>query len=370
MTNVVSFPALGLELTVDRVLLRIGGFNLYWYGALIALGMLLALAFAFHFAPDFGIDSDRLVDVVVIGTVMAIVCARAYYVAFAPFEYESIWQVLDIRNGGIAVYGSIIGAFLFGGLAARWRRIPILPLFDLVGMGFLIGQAVGRWGNFVNQEAFGTNTALPWGMYSAATHDYLAANQAVLAAEGVMVDPSLPVHPTFLYESLWCALGFVLIFLRMKKRRFDGELFLDYVIWYSIGRFFIEGVRTDALMLTPTLRVSQVVAIAAIAVSLVLWALGRRRQGGAPLTVPLAVADIKKQKDGPTAVLPERLPASASHREFTAATDKMNKALAAPADETPAAPADDAPPPDETPAEAPQDDAAGGVPDAPAPREE
>ncbi len=371
MTNIVTFPALGWTFTVNRVLLHIGSFDLYWYGALIALGMLLALVFAFHYAPDFGIDGDRLVDVVIIGTVMAIVCARAYYVAFAPFEYHSIWEVLDIRNGGIAVYGSIIGAFLFGGLAARWRKIPLLPLFDLVGMGFLIGQAVGRWGNFVNQEAFGTNTTLPWGMYSAATQSYLTSVQAALAAEGVTVDPALPVHPTFLYESLWCALGFVLIFLRMKKRRFDGELFLDYIIWYSIGRFFIEGVRTDALMLTATLRVSQVVAVAAIAVSLILWAVGRRRQGTEPLKVPLAVADIKKRKDGPLAVIPERLPASAPHKEFAAATRAMNARLAAPQEDAHAedAPAEDMPAEQGAPTP-PQDDApaapvGGGVPDAP-----
>lgn len=366
MTNIVTFPGLGLELTVNRVLLHIGGFNLYWYGALIAFGMVLALVFAFHFAPDFGLDADRMVDVIIIGTIMAIVCARAYYVAFAPFEYNSIWEILDIRKGGIAVYGSIFGAFVFGGLAARWRKLPLLPLFDLVGMGFLIGQAVGRWGNFVNQEAFGTNTTLPWGMYSQATHDYLAATQATLAAEGVIVDPNLPVHPTFLYESLWCALGFVLIALRIKKRRFDGELFLDYVIWYSIGRFFIEGVRTDALMLTATLRVSQVVAIAAIAVSLVLWALGRRRQGSAPLMVPLAVADVKKlRKDGPIAVIPNRLPASAPHKEFVAATNKMNEELAHLAE----APAADEPPADEPPVEdtnAPQTDDAPAADEPPA----
>lgn len=333
MTNIVTFPALGWEFTINRVLVHIGSFNLYWYGALIAFGMVLALLFAFHYAPDFGLDADRMVDVIVVGTVMAIVCARAYYVAFSPFEYTSIWQVLDIRQGGIAVYGSIIGAFVFGGLAARWRRVPLLPLFDIVGMGFLIGQAVGRWGNFVNQEAFGTNTTLPWGMYSQATHDYLAAAQATLAAEGVAVDPNLPVHPTFLYESLWCALGFLLLFLHMKKRRFHGELFLDYIIWYSIGRFFIEGVRTDALMLTATLRVSQVVALAAIAVSLVLWVWGYRRTKGEKLTVPLAVSSANlKRKDGPIAVIPDRLPADAPHKEFLAATDRMNEELAKPAE--------------------------------------
>lgn len=137
---------------------------------------------------DYGIDSDRLVDVVAIGTVMAILCARIYYVAMAPFEYQSLWEMIDIRKGGIAIYGAVIGAFVFGGLAAKWRKVPLLPLFDLVSLGFLIGQGIGRWGNFVNQEAFGTNTTLPWGMYSEGTEAYLKSVQVTLPA-GVTVDP-------------------------------------------------------------------------------------------------------------------------------------------------------------------------------------
>lgn len=338
MTQIVTFPGLGWEFTLNRVLFSVGGFNIYWYGALLALGMMLGMLFAFHFAPDFGIDGDRLVDVVVIGTIMALVCARAYYIAFAPFEYDSLWDMLDIRQGGIAIYGSIFGAFFFGGLAARWRKIPLLPLFDLVGMGFLIGQAVGRWGNFVNQEVFGTNTTLPWGMYSQATYQYLASLQQTLAERGVIVDPALPVHPTFLYESLWCLLGLALLFVHMKKRRFHGELFCEYLIWYGVGRFVIEGMRSDTLMLTAHLRVSQVVALVTVVAAAVLWVLGFRR-AKEPLTVPLAVQDVKKGKqDGPMAVIPESLPASASHKEFVEATAAMNKRLAERKEETPAEP--------------------------------
>lgn len=203
----VQFPGLGLEFTINRVALSIGGFNIYWYGVIIAAGMVLAMLFAFRNADDFGINSDRLIDVILVGAVMAIVCARIYYIVFAPFKYESIWQMIDIRQGGIAIYGAVIGAFVFGGLMAKIRRIPILPLFDLVGICFLIGQGVGRWGNFVNQEAFGSNTTLPWGMYSEGTYNYLLSVQATLAAEGVTVDPTQPVHPTFLYESIWCLVG-------------------------------------------------------------------------------------------------------------------------------------------------------------------
>ncbi|MEG0803945.1 MAG: prolipoprotein diacylglyceryl transferase, partial [Pygmaiobacter sp.] len=228
MVNLVQFPALGLEFTVNRVAFSIGGFDFYWYGLLIASGLLLGALFALSQAKHFGINEDRMLDVIMVGTIGSIVCARAYYVIFAPFEYA-----INIRDGGIAIYGAIIGAFFFGWLACKWRKVPSLPMFDLASMGFLIGQTIGRWGNFVNQEAFGTNTTAPWGMLSAQTGAYLATVQQSLAAEGVIVNPAMPVHPTFLYESLWCLAGFVMLFLYRKHRKFDGEILLFYVMWYG-----------------------------------------------------------------------------------------------------------------------------------------
>ena len=326
----VQFPGLGLEFTVDRVALSLGGFNIYWYGVLIALGLILGMALAFHYAPDFGFNADRLVDVVVVGTVMGIVCARIAYVAMAPFEYESIWDMIAVRDGGLAIYGGVIGAFVFGGLAARWRQVPLLPLFDVVAMGFLVGQGIGRWGNFVNQEAFGTNTTLPWGMFSEGTQNYLASVQATLAAQGVTVDPSLPVHPTFLYESLWCLAGFLALFFYMKRRRFNGQLFLLYVIWYGLGRYWIEGLRTDSLLIGGTdLRFSQLVALVSVAAAAVLLVYGLQRSKGRALQVTLAVSDLKKLKRAGARFAPESLPASAPHREFAAATADMDRRLAA-----------------------------------------
>ena len=323
----VQFPGLGLEFTINRVALSIGGFNIYWYGVIIAVGMLLALLYAFRHAVDFGIDSDRLVDVVAIGTVMAIVCARIYYVAMAPFEYNSVWEMIDIRLGGIAIYGAVIGAFVFGGLAAKWRKIPLLPLFDLVAIGFLIGQGIGRWGNFVNQEAFGTNTTLPWGMYSEGTKAYLQSVQVTLPA-GVTVDPSMPVHPTFLYESIWCLVGFLALALYVKHRRFHGQIFLLYAIWYGLGRGWIEGLRTDSLLIGNTgLRASQLVAYASALVAFFLLVAGLRRTKGKPLMVTLAVQDIKKEEAAGERFSPDILAASASHAEFLAATDAMNDRL-------------------------------------------
>ncbi len=325
----VEFPGLGLAFTLNRVAFSIGGFNVYWYGILIAAGLLLAMAFAFHYSADFGINSDRLVDVVVIGTILAIVCARIAYVAMAPFEYESLWEMIDIREGGIAIYGGIIGAFVFGGLAARWRKVPLLPLFDVVGMGFFIGQGIGRWGNFMNQEAFGCNTTLPWGMYSEGTYRYLTNVQQTLAAQGVTVDPSQPVHPTFLYESLWCLFGFLVLFLYMRHRRFHGQLFLMYLIWYGLGRYWIEGLRTDSLLIGNTnLRFSQVVALVTVAAAVVLLVYGlQKSRGHTPPLVTLAVDDLKKQKEAGDRFTPDTLPANAGHKEFVAATAAMNRRL-------------------------------------------
>ena len=324
----VQFPALGWEFTINRVALSIGGFNIYWYGVIIATGMLLALLFAFRTAADFGIDSDRLVDVVAVGTVMAIVCARVYYVAMAPFEYQSVWEMIDIRQGGIAIYGAVIGAFIFGGLAAKWRKVPLLPLFDLASMGFLIGQGIGRWGNFVNQEAFGTNTTLPWGMYSEGTEAYLKSMQVTLKA-GATVDPALPVHPTFLYESIWCLVGFAMLAALIKRRKFNGQIFLSYAVWYGLGRSWIEGLRTDSLLIGSTgLRASQLFAIVTVLVSLVLLGIGFYRVRGKQLWVTLAVADLKKQAQAGERFAPDTLPANASHAEFVKATKAMNDRLA------------------------------------------
>ena len=330
MTNLVQFPALGLSLTINRVAISIGGFNIYWYGIILAAGLMGGLLFAFRYGPDFGIDTDRMVDVVVIGTVMAIVCARIYYVAMAPFEYGSVWEMIDLRNGGIAIYGGLIGAFVFGGLACKWRKIPLLQMFDLVAMGFLIGQGIGRWGNFVNQEAFGCNTTLPWGMYSEATKSYLAQNAAKLASEGMTVDPAMPVHPTFLYESIWCLVGFLLLFRFMKKRCFHGEVFLLYAVWYGCGRFWIEGLRTDSLMLSAALnlRASQVVAAVSVLVALALEVHFRRIYRKKPMSVALAVSDLaayaKAFPDGPCV---RALPISASHADFVQKTKYWNEEI-------------------------------------------
>ena len=299
MTNLVQFPGLGLSFELDRVAFSIVRFNVYWYGVCIAFGICLALVFAFRHSVEFGVDADSMVDVILIGIVLGIASARAYYVAMAPFKYESIWEMIAIRDGGLAIYGGIIGGFLFGGLACKWRGVPVLPMFDLTAMGFLLGQCCGRWGNFFNQEAFGCNTTLPWGMYSEATRDYLMGS-TVTAQSGVTIDPNLPVHPTFLYESIWCLVGFILLFRYIKKRKFNGDIALRYMIWYGAGRFWIEALRTDSLMLVPSigLRVSQLIAGIAVAAGVAAEIYFTHKAEGKPLMVKLALtADNKAALD-------------------------------------------------------------------------
>ena len=285
MVNHVSFPGLGLEMEINRVAFTVFGVPIYWYGVCIALGLLLGMLYAFRYAKSYGIDADRMVDVIFVSTIAAIIGGRAYYVATAPFEYQSVWEMIDIRLGGIAIYGGVIGAFLMGALMCRLRKVPMLPMFDLAAQGFLIGQCIGRWGNFFNQEAFGGNTTLPWGMISENTQQYLQSVQQTLAAQGMTVDPSMPVHPTFLYESIWCGLGFLLLWRYSKHRRFHGEMTLLYVMWYGFERFFVEGLRTDSLMVG-NVRISQAVAALSVVAALVAWVVLRRKYRGVPLVIP------------------------------------------------------------------------------------
>lgn len=244
----VQFPGLGLEFEIDRVAFSIGGISIYWYAIIILSGFMLAVLYAYKRSKFFGIEKDPMFDVVLIGFACAIVGARAYYVIFSGREYDSFIDVINLRDGGLAIYGAVICAFVSGLLTCRWRKIRPLAMFDVAGIGFLIGQGIGRWGNFMNQEAFGGPTDLPWGMLSANT---------------MKVVPDSPVHPCFLYESLWCLAGLAMLhFLSKKCYKFYGQYFLLYLLWYGLGRGWIEGLRTDSLWLIPdVIRVSQLLAI-------------------------------------------------------------------------------------------------------------
>lgn len=259
LQNLVEFPGLGLSFNlIDGFM--IGSFKIHFYGVIIAVGVILAMIYVFANFRKVGVDPDRAIDCIIGGFIGGYIGARVYYVAFSWDTYkDDLMSIFDLRSGGLAIYGGIIGGLLVGVLIAKWRKVKIMPLLDVAGIGFLIGQGVGRWGNFFNVEAFGSNTTLPWGMTSPSIVNYLSYKQAELSAIGITVDPNVPVHPCFLYESLWCALGVLLLALYLKHRKFDGEVFLMYLGYYGLGRGIIEGLRTDSLMIG-TLRVSQVLA--------------------------------------------------------------------------------------------------------------
>ncbi|MBR3355172.1 MAG: prolipoprotein diacylglyceryl transferase [Oscillospiraceae bacterium] len=255
----VTFPYLGIEFDINRVAFSIGDFPVYWYGILIALGMLIGILLAQKNAKLVGLKDDDVLDVILISAVIAVLSGRAFYVLFASdYHVSNIKEFLNLRGGGTAFYGVLLGAIISCIIVCKIKKMPILPFLDNMGIGFLVGQGIGRWGNFFNQELFGTNTDLPWAMYSDTISRYVSYNAARLYSEHGIELNDAPVHPTFLYESIWCLIGFVILYRLLKKRRFDGEVFLTYLVWNGIGRAFIEQLRTDALFLG-RIRISQFV---------------------------------------------------------------------------------------------------------------
>ncbi|MBR6523922.1 MAG: prolipoprotein diacylglyceryl transferase [Clostridia bacterium] len=237
----IAFPGIGIkEFSVNPVAFNLFDKEIYWYGIIIALGLVLAFLWAKHASRDENLPKDTLADLLIVGLPSAIICARAYYVIFSWNMYKHNWvDVFKIWEGGIAIYGGVIGAFVAGLIYAKVKKIPFYKLADIAAPCFLIGQAIGRWGNFVNVEAYGSQTTLPWGM--------------------LIVQEGITVHPTFLYESLWNGIGFLILALLRKKKPFEGFIFYAYLLWYGLGRVWIEGLRTDSLMLG-NLRISQLVA--------------------------------------------------------------------------------------------------------------
>lgn len=264
----VFFTCFDKSITVSSIFCEINlpflssPLTIRWYGVIIAFGLVLAVLFGGRKAYVWKMDINKMLDVLIYGALGGIVGARLYYV-FSEWDKYSAnpEKIFAIWEGGLAIYGGLIGGILVALVVCKVEKLNILNLLDLCGMSFLIGQGIGRWGNFANQEAFGTNTDLPWGMYSVKTEAYLTH----LVAEGtdIAVDPSLPVHPTFLYESLWCLLSFVILFIVCQKfRKFSGQIFLGYGFLYGLERAVVEGLRTDSLYIGDTnIRISQLLSL-------------------------------------------------------------------------------------------------------------
>jgi phosphatidylglycerol:prolipoprotein diacylglycerol transferase len=269
----IVFPKLGIDVTIHDTAFSIFGIDIKWYGLLITIGMLLAMIYGFSQMKKYGIDPDRAIDAVIGGIIGGLVGARVYYVIMSWDTYSGDWKsMFNIRNGGLAIYGGVIGAVIVGGLVAKWRKVKLLPLLDIVSIGFLLGQGIGRWGNFTNQEAFGYNTDNVFGMTGGRIKQWIVENTSTMTGDSKILEMTAdkPVHPCFLYESVWCLVGFVVLALLAKKiRKFDGQIFLIYIGWYGLGRFFIEGLRTDSLMIG-TMRVSQVLAAICVIASIIL----------------------------------------------------------------------------------------------------
>ncbi len=265
--HLIRFPGLGIDLQVNEVAFTIFGMEVYWYGIIIGGGFMLALIYAYYMTGKLRINSDHFTDGVIAGMVAGILGARLYYVIFYPGDkfINNPLEIFNFREGGLGIYGGIIGALLAAVLVAKWRKMSIGAVLDVAVLGFLIGQGIGRWGNFVNQEAFGYATDLPWGMRSNMTE---------------LEFPNQNVHPCFFYESILCLLGFVLLhFFTTKMRKYDGQTFLLYLIWYGITRFFVEGLRTDSLMVPYLpIRVSQAVALLTVVAGVVVLILLRNRR--------------------------------------------------------------------------------------------
>ena len=245
MYGTISFPGLGLSFNPSRIAFSIGSKPIYWYGIIIAAGFLLAVYYAMKRADQFGLTQDNIIDMLICAVPLAIIGARAYYCIFSWGLYkDDPIRVLYIWEGGLAIYGGVIGAVIGLFIYTKVKKVKTSAILDIGGLGLLIGQSIGRWGNFMNREAFGAETT-----------SFL--RMGLTDANGV----TIYVHPTFLYESVWNALGLLILHFYSKRRKFDGQIFLMYLGWYGLGRMSIEGLRTDSLYVgSSNLRVSQLLA--------------------------------------------------------------------------------------------------------------
>ncbi|MDR0671186.1 MAG: prolipoprotein diacylglyceryl transferase [Oscillospiraceae bacterium] len=287
--NPIGFPGLGLQFDPSPVAFTVFGRGIYWYGIIIAVSFLLAAYYTVRRAPRVGIRQDDFIDALLFAVPVAIVFSRIYYVIFnlREFTYDPTTnpypqKVYEIWKGGIAIYGAIIGAVLTAYIFCRVKKLRFSAMMDVAALGLLIGQCIGRWGNFINREAHGTQTNLPWRM-----------EVFVRYIGDEVINSRVTVHPTFLYESLWTLLGFLLLHRVLTRRKFTGQVFLMYVAWYGLGRGLIEGLRTDSLYLFNTsLRISQVLGFVSCAAAVALLVYNWRFRTHDPAALaPLGAAE-------------------------------------------------------------------------------
>ena len=272
--NEIGFPGLGLDpILIDSTAFTVFGHDIKWYGVIICLGMILAYYYGWTRSKYEGIKTDDLIDLALALMIFGIAGARVYYIIFELDSYietggtffSNLWNTIlnmfSIHKGGLAIFGGIISGFLTAMVVARVKKIRFPILLDVLAPSVMIGQMIGRWGNFMNGEAYGVETTLPWRM---------SITQVLSSG---FRSATIEVHPTFLYESLWNLIGFIVIATLYKKKNFHGQWACFYFAWYGLGRALIEGLRTDSLMIGP-FRVSQLLAVAVCVVGVVLLVLG------------------------------------------------------------------------------------------------
>lgn len=247
---------------IDPIAVSLGPIQIHWYGVIIGVGIALALFLAMREGERRGLHKDIFPDLMLWAIPIAIISARIYYVAFEWDYYsQNPGDIIKIWNGGIAIHGALIGSVITAIVFSRKRNISFWKLADIAAPSIIIGQAIGRWGNFINQEAHGGEV----------TRSFLEGLFLPEFIINQMYIDGTYYHPTFLYESIWNLLGFILLMSLRRVNLRQGEIFLSYVIWYSIGRFFVEGMRTDSLMLTESLRIAQTISIALIVLAVALF---------------------------------------------------------------------------------------------------
>ena len=254
MNNYVGFPGLGIELNISNIAFTIGNFNIYWYGIIIACALLIGYLMAYNSSRKSNIDPDNITNIILVCAPISVVFARLYYVLFS-LDYYTMHpeKIFAIRDGGIAIYGAVIGAVFSCFAYCKAKKLNTLKIFDICIPSVILGQAIGRWGNFFNKEAFGVETS--------------SLLRMAIYKGGKLIE----VHPTFLYESIWNFFVFFILICTNRSKKFNGQTFVTYITLYGLGRFFIEGLRTDSLYIV-NLRISQIIALISFVIGVLILA--------------------------------------------------------------------------------------------------
>lgn len=268
----IYFPHLNLQFNINPTAFEIFGVSIYWYGLIITTGILLGTMLASYIARREGLDSDIMIDFILYNIIFALIGARMYYVVF-NFEYyrDNLLEIFNIRQGGLAIYGGIIVSIIVAIIYTRKKKTNFWVFADCATYGLILGQAIGRYGNFVNKEAFGDYTNNLLAMRILKTEAKLPLSESILNNLQIAFgEQYIQVHPTFLYESCWNIGLLILLLIYRKHRKANGEIFLLYLVGYGVGRFWVEGLRTDQLLFGSTqMPISQIVAILSIIMGII-----------------------------------------------------------------------------------------------------